>query len=101
VLFAGNAGDLECFFGQPAQLAGVSAAGLGLPQDIVGVEEQKGFQGSRVQFRSGHECQEHGGEETQQAESGEAAGIKWAGEGLISVLFHGRVFSVEGFVAIW
>jgi hypothetical protein len=62
VLFGGNALDLECFFGQPAQLIGVSPAGLGLSHYIVGVEEQKGFHGCRVQFCSlRHDREEHGG----------------------------------------
>jgi len=35
LLFGGDIPDLECFSGQPAQLTGASAAGLGLSLDIV------------------------------------------------------------------
>jgi hypothetical protein len=49
-LFCCHIFDLECFFGQPAQLIGVSAAGLSLSLDIVGEKEEEGLRGGGMNF---------------------------------------------------
>lgn len=42
----GDLADLECFFGQTAQLTVVSAAGSGLAMHIIGIEDQEVLTGS-------------------------------------------------------
>ena len=55
LLFGSDILDLECFSGQPAQLFGVSAAGLSLSLGIVGVKEEKRLQRSGVESCGWHQ----------------------------------------------
>lgn len=97
VLFCCHAFDLECFFGQPAQLIGVSTAGLSLSLDIVGEKEEEGLRGGGVEScgycQKGYE--EHDGKYTNADES--------AGREMEIIFWIHRVpvFAVEGSAAIY
>ncbi len=98
VLFCRNIFDLECFFGQPAQLIGVSAAGFSLSLDIVGVKDEKGFRGSGVESCRYHGCQKG----YEQHDGKDALADEPAGKGVeIIFCFHRvAVSAVEGSGAI-